>query len=85
MRVIKSKRVISRKINKLIHRYGYLQCFSFLFGYTAEYGFANALFKHKSLGASVKFAINYIHQKCNENKFYALYWTVKINNLLKAI
>lgn len=83
MKVIKSKRVISRKVNKLIRRYGYLQCFNYLLGYTAEYGYAEALFWHKSPGASKKFVINYIHKECSENKYYAMDWTKKINNLLK--
>lgn len=83
MKVIKSKRVISRKINKLIRKYGYLQCLNILFSYTAEYGFADALLQYKSQGTSRKFVINYIHKECNDNEFSAEDWTNRINNLLK--
>lgn len=83
MRVIKSKRVISEKINKLIRKYGYLKCLRSLLGYTPTYGFAEALFRHKSPGASRKFVINYIHKECNDSGFDAEDWTMKINNLLK--
>ncbi len=83
MKVIKSKRVISRKINKLIRKYGYLECLKSLFGYTCEYGFANALLQYKSQGTSRKFVINYIHEECSNDQFHADYWTIKINNLLK--
>ena len=82
MRIIKSKKVISRKINKLIRKYGYLKCFTFLFGYTYEYGFADALFKYKSPGTSRKFVIGYIYKECITDKSCAKDWTVKINNLL---
>lgn len=83
MRVIKSKRVISEKVNKLIRKYGYLQCLSMLLGYTAKYGFADALRQYKSQGTSRKFVINYIHRECNATELYAKEWTTKINNLLK--
>ena len=84
MKVFKSKRVISRKINKLIHRYGYLKCFSFLFGsYTYAYGFAKALLQYKSQGASRKFVIDYIYNECITDESHANYWAIKINNLLK--
>ena len=83
MKIIKSKRVISRKINKLIHKYGYYQFLNCLLGYTPEYGFADALLQYKSQGTSRKFVINYIHKECNDNDFNAEDWTMRINNLLK--
>lgn len=85
MKVIKSKRVISRKINKLIRKYGYFKCFSLLLGYTCEYGFATALLQYKSQGAGRKYVIDYIYKECITDKSHADYWTIKINNLLKEI